>query len=274
MPYITSLKFKNSRIKYDLVIANGEFSWGISHPRVINIYHGCYKGYRDYLSKFLSTKVYLRLTLDAFIQKIAAKGNHVVCVSDFISDILQNDGIKVNKVISNCINTQLFKPLNVNKCNKFLFVGNYDYYGKGFDILENISNKNFKIDCVTNTKPPSNTGWIKNFQNIDLVNIYNKYKMVIFPSRFEGFGLVPIEAMSCGLPIVMSNVGLGPHLKKYIPEFVVDTFDTDDYIKKINLITKNYIHYSTSARNYVLKFYNFDNFKKKWLNLVQDFTNA
>ncbi len=39
----------------------------------------------------------------------------------------------------------------------------------------------------------------------DLVQIYNQAELFVYPSLFEGFGLPPVEAMSCGLPLVTSN---------------------------------------------------------------------
>jgi len=39
----------------------------------------------------------------------------------------------------------------------------------------------------------------------DLVQIYNQAELFVYPSLFEGFGLPPLEAMSCGLPVIASN---------------------------------------------------------------------
>lgn len=39
----------------------------------------------------------------------------------------------------------------------------------------------------------------------DLVDWYNKADFFVFPSLFEGFGLPPLEAMSCGCPVLCSN---------------------------------------------------------------------
>jgi glycosyltransferase involved in cell wall biosynthesis len=36
----------------------------------------------------------------------------------------------------------------------------------------------------------------------DLVQIYNQAELFVYPSLLEGFGLPPLEAMSCGLPVV------------------------------------------------------------------------
>ena len=41
--------------------------------------------------------------------------------------------------------------------------------------------------------------------DIDLVQIYNQAELFVYPSLFEGFGLPPLEAMSCGLPVITSN---------------------------------------------------------------------
>lgn len=35
--------------------------------------------------------------------------------------------------------------------------------------------------------------------------IYNAAKLFVYPSFYEGFGLPPIEAMSCGIPVITSN---------------------------------------------------------------------
>jgi len=40
----------------------------------------------------------------------------------------------------------------------------------------------------------------------ELVRLYNQAACFIFPSLYEGFGLPPIEAMSCGCPILVSDI--------------------------------------------------------------------
>jgi glycosyltransferase involved in cell wall biosynthesis len=39
----------------------------------------------------------------------------------------------------------------------------------------------------------------------DLVKLYNTCELFVFPSLHEGFGLPPLEAMSCGAPVIGSN---------------------------------------------------------------------
>lgn len=46
----------------------------------------------------------------------------------------------------------------------------------------------------------------------DLVRLYNTADVYIRPSFYEGFGIPPLEAMACGCPVVVSNVGSLPEV--------------------------------------------------------------
>jgi glycosyltransferase involved in cell wall biosynthesis len=46
----------------------------------------------------------------------------------------------------------------------------------------------------------------------DLPALYGAATAVAYPSRYEGFGLPPIEAMACGAPVVVTAVGALPEL--------------------------------------------------------------
>lgn len=46
------------------------------------------------------------------------------------------------------------------------------------------------------------TGYVE--QN-ELVTLYQKASLTVYPSLYEGFGLPPLEAMACGSPVVTSN---------------------------------------------------------------------
>lgn len=72
----------------------------------------------------------------------------------------------------------------------------------------------------------------------ELVQLYNGAECFVYPSIFEGFGLPPIEAMACGVPVVVSN-------QSAIPEVVGDAgvffnpFDEKDIGRNLLKMIKN-----------------------------------
>ena len=69
-----------------------------------------------------------------------------------------------------------------------------------------------------------------------LANLFCEVDLAIMPSRTEGFGLCGLEALSAGLPVLISgNSGLGGALKKVLfgSHYVVDSEDPKDWAKKI-----------------------------------------
>ena len=50
--------------------------------------------------------------------------------------------------------------------------------------------------------------------NANLTTIYAQFDLVVMPSRFEGLGLIAIEASLCGLPVVTTDV---PGLREALP---------------------------------------------------------
>lgn len=110
---------------------------------------------------------------------------------------------------------------------KLLFIGRLDRQ-KGIDLLINTLSKNNKdgmfdlriigdtvVDHTIGMSPDVNVkflGW-QNSQVVD--DEINKTDIVVIPSRWEGFGLVSLEAMRAKKMVLASNAGA-------LPEIVID----------------------------------------------------
>ncbi|NQT19586.1 MAG: glycosyltransferase family 4 protein [Planctomycetes bacterium] len=53
---------------------------------------------------------------------------------------------------------------------------------------------------------------LPNVDDGDLPLLYNGARVFAFPSLYEGFGLPPLEAMCCGVPVVCTNAGALPEV--------------------------------------------------------------
>ncbi len=89
------------------------------------------------------------------------------------------------------------------------------------------------------------TGYIP---EADLPLIYNLAKVLAFPSLYEGFGLPPIEAMACGIPVLVSNI---PALREVVGDAggLVNPLDTGDIAKSLyNLLTDSALYSKMRGR--------------------------
>jgi len=69
--------------------------------------------------------------------------------------------------------------------------------------------------------------------------LFCEVDLAIMPSRTEGFGLTALEALSAGLPVLVSgNSGLGLALKEVVSgsQCVVDSEDPKEWAKKIKAV--------------------------------------
>jgi len=83
-------------------------------------------------------------------------------------------------------------------------------------------------DFLDTSNLPSNIRFFPPVQ--DVKSVYIDSSIYVMPSRFEGFGMVLIEAMACGLPCISFNCNYGPAdiIKNNVDGILVENGDIDD----------------------------------------------
>jgi len=130
---------------------------------------------------------------------------------------------KINQ-LPGTVNTKLFFPKDKKKMRKKLelpldkkiviSVGRIEY-AKGADFLFSLAEHNKDILFLLIGQLDKKYENLKNLKNIillekkspmELSDYYSAADLCICPSRAEGFGLVPREAMACGTPAIVSDI--------------------------------------------------------------------
>ena len=157
-------------------------------------------------------------------KKIVAVGNHVKREQQ---ELYETEETRIS-VLENCVDTDIFFPLKKQKAQndiKILFVGRLEF-GKGLnkllELAKVIENKN-NLKLVIASNNDTNAELFKEYKNTEIKvgisrtemnDFYNDGDIMFFPSLYEGFGLVTIEALSAGIPVMGNNVGAVSDLYK------------------------------------------------------------
>ena len=172
-----------------------------------------------------------------------------------------------------------------------------DFNGEGYDIaakaIAELKDESYKLKffCATGGDEYSleekllhlgiscNQVIVRSFsdRNEVLANLFCEVDLAIMPSRTGGFGITALEALSAGLPVLVSgNSGLGEALKEVASgsQSVVDSEDPEDWAKEIKHVRdkKREVRLSESRllrENYLQKY----SWEESCKSLVMKMTN-
>ena len=106
---------------------------------------------------------------------------------------------------------------------------------------------------------------------------YQKSSILLMTSRFEPFGLVLPEAMSCGLPVVAFNCPYGPAdiISDGEDGFLIKKRDINDYVEKVCLLMENEDMRIKMGQAGVLSSQRFkaSNIMPQWIQLFSQLSN-
>lgn len=192
------------------------------------------------------------------------------------------------EVISNPLSFVTDKYSDVT-AKRVISVGRYTYQ-KGFDLLIDIwseINKRYpdwKLSIYgSGGKKAYLENCIKKFGLSDVIELHPptpnvdkeflESSIFAMTSRYEGFGLVLSEAMSCGLPVISYACKCGPRdiIKDGEDGFLIEFKDKPAFIDKLSLLIEDQAlrtKMGEAARNNVARF-NIENIMPKWISLFE-----
>jgi glycosyltransferase involved in cell wall biosynthesis len=178
----------------------------------------------------------------------------IIANSNYTKRLYQSYGFKVNKVIYPPVDTKRFKNCHKNEGKYFLFVGRLLPHKRPDIPLKVFAKiKNEKLVIVGDgplrklvkyySKKFANISYLGSVSDQKLKKLYSGCKAVIYLTEKEPFGIVPIEANSCGKPAIVSNEG-------GLPETIIDGKTglvlKPDYENNLLRVLKNFNKYKFS----------------------------
>lgn len=217
---------------------------------------------KGYLTKFLND-----------MPKIISNSIGILTVSEHSKkDIIKffpqfpKDKIYVTPLAAN----ESFKPLNKNKCKEYIqkrynFNDNFIFYVGGFSSRKNVEGLIQSFGNIKNDLSKKHLlllGGVIHDEGLNLKNIvsslglessvlfldfvpdnilpilYNGCECFVYPSLYEGFGLPPLEAMSCKTPVITSNLTSIPEVCSD-SAILINPFDLEELSYSLRKLLNN-----------------------------------
>jgi len=238
-------------------------------------------------------KKYLKYFIESLIEKMLYKKcdyGFVASAEDF-NYVVKKYKIKESKLklIPNYININVFKPKSVSKINnRIVFVGRLNAQKNLFSLITALKDTGMGLDIIGKgeleqklkdhaKKNKVDVKFLGAVPNHRLPDFLNKYDFFILPSYYEGMPKTLLEAMSCGLVCIGTNVsGIKEVIKHNSNGYLCKT-DSDSIKNAILEVAKSkklQKKYSSNARQTILKHFSLEIILKKEIDLYrQIFSN-
>ena len=216
-------------------------------------------------------KLYSNMLGDILLKHFAVILSHkIIAISQAVKkDFIQ--GMEVPQarisVVPNGIRISEFHPQeNMNNILKIICVGRLDHLKKGQDILIHalslLKEQGIQFHCDLVGDGPSrklledmitmNDLWdYVRLQGtrLDIPELLRSSDLFVLPSRFEGFGIVIIEAMASGVPVLASDIDSPKEIIKHgVNGYLFRSDDESDLANKIKELMRDHSKRSDLAK--------------------------
>ncbi|MGZ8161825.1 MAG: glycosyltransferase family 4 protein [Methylobacter sp.] len=262
-------------------------------PHVI-VEHHCvfdpaYKPYRNF-----AQKVFHEYMLRQFEASSFKTADAIVTPSHYTANSL-SQAFDINPdnitVIHNGVDTDFYTPEPSGKRTtegrkiRLLYVGNLSRR-KGIDLLPQIMQQlgqDYELYYTGGLRANKLFSYQKNIHSLgrltneELRDEYRKADILLFPSRFEGFGYAPVEAMACGTPVVTTNCSSLTEVVKdgvtgiLCPIDNVEAFS--NAIKNLTQVPNKLISMGEAGHAHVNEHFSILTMAKKYLHLFNKLIN-
>ena len=284
-------KFLNSNKDYDIIIDNQSISYGMIEiqkrfPLVEIIHHPITFDFKFELAstKKIKYKIsrYLWYSFLIMQKKVAPKLETIVTPSKSSKNgIVAEFNCKSSNitVINNGLDYEEFAPIsNIQRNkNRLITTASADVALKGLDFslkaLKLLKKNNPKIHLIIIGAPKKNGHteklikklniednviFKKNISKEKIKELYSTSSIAIVSSLYEGFGYPVIEAMSCEVPLIATNISSIPELVRSYG-ILIDPKDEKKLSFNIEKVLNNYDDYKDNAikgRQHVIETFN------------------
>ncbi len=191
----------------------------------------------------------IRNFIDRLYRWYFNSGRPYISMSQHLSGILEKRyGIMAPHTVRTGIDHSLFYPepdheLYASKGDRraLVFMARGDEYRKGFDIAREVFRKlgavasdSIELWVCGEIFEPDGEISVRNFGHLSdtqLRRILSSADLFLYPSRHEGFGLFPLEAMACGIVVVTTDAV--PYARATSSMQVVDIGDHEGMVRII-----------------------------------------
>ena len=310
---IRAKDFLSNNNTYDVIIDNQSLSYGMLEiqkkiPLIEIVHHPITVDYKYELDASSSFKYRLsRHRWYSFLKmqkKVAPKLNKIIVPSvSSKRGVMKEFNVSEKKitVINNGLNTNEFSPINgvIRNPNRIITTASADVPLKGLDfslkalkrlkkeypkmhliVIGKIKENGHTERLIKKLKLQESVFFKSGISKDDIKKLYATSSISVVSSLYEGFGYPVIEAMSCGVPLVATNVASIPELTGNYAT-LIEPKNAKMLSNAIRDILNNYDHHINMAiegRKHIINTFNWTKITKQYEDIIyksrEDFNNA